>query len=98
MFDVETDILVRDWERHQAYNIMKNYLNPNIWVFSSEMTGDQKKQYPSHETTGGFLKSISMHEAWSNMWHNLSDENKKVFTSLPNFDKDKFKLITGINV
>lgn len=31
-------------------------------------------------------------------WHNWSDENKKVFTDLPNFDPEIFKEITGIDV
>jgi len=75
-----------------------NNLNPNIWVWSSEMTEDEKKAFPGHETTGGYLKSISMQEAWTNMWGNLSEENKQVFLTLPNFNKDKFKEITGLEV
>jgi len=98
LFDKETNILVKDWEQSKAVRIMSEYLNPNIWVYSSEMTDKEKKDFPTHETTGGYLKSISMHEAWKNMWGNLSEENKQVFTSLPNFDKDKFKVITGITV
>jgi hypothetical protein len=32
------------------------------------------------------------------MWCNLSDDYKKVFTQLENFDKDIFKEITDIDV
>jgi len=73
-----------------------NNLNPNIWVWSSEMNAEEKIKYPTHETTGGFLKSIPYKEAWANMWGNLTDEKKKVFTSLPNFNSEKFFEITGI--
>lgn len=98
LFDNETDILVRDWENHPAFELMANYLNVNIWIWSNEMTDEEKEKFPSHKTSEGYLKSIPPHEAWYNMWHNLTDKNKKVFTSLPNFDKVKFKEITGIDV
>ena len=95
LFDAQTNIRVRDWENHEACRIMNN-LNPNIWVWSSEMNAEEKIKYPTHETTGGFLKSIPYKEAWANMWGNLTDEKKKVFTSLPNFNSEKFFEITGI--
>ena len=57
------------------------------------MTEAQKESNPSHENTGGFLKSITIKDAWLNLWGNLEDEKKIVFTSLPNFDADKFEEI-----
>jgi hypothetical protein len=75
-----------------------NNLKPNIWVWSSEMTDAEKEKLPTHETTGGYLKSIPYKEAWANLWGNLTDEKKKVFTSLPNFDRAKFEEITGIKI
>ena len=99
LFDKEVKgMTVRQWENHAAYNIMANCLNPNIWIYSSDMTDEEKAKFPTHETTGGYLKRISMHEAWSNMWYNLTDKNKKIFLDLPNFDSKKFKEITGIDV
>jgi len=77
---------------------MRDYLNPNIFVWESSMTEDEKEKYPTYKTTGGYLKSISMHEAWANMWGNLNAESKAVFTSLENFDADKFFTITGIKI
>ena len=97
LFDQPTDIKVRDWENSQVYRVMTN-LNPNIWIDISMMSDEQKKSNPSHETTGGFLKSIPMKEAWSNMWGNLDDSKKELFKELPNFDGNKFKEITGIKI
>jgi len=97
LFDKPANINVKDWENSKAYSIMSEYLINNIWVNKSEMSNEDKEKNPSFETTGGYLKSISMHEAWSNMWHNLTEENKNEFLSLPNFDADKFKIITGID-
>lgn len=62
------------------------------------MSEEEKKNHPSHETTGGYLKSTPYKEGWINMWGNLTDKDKSEFTSLPNFDKDKFFEITGIQI
>ena len=85
------------WEQHRAVLLMSN-LDPTIWVPSSMMTDAEKAQHPKHETTEGYLRTITMHEAWANLWGNLSDEDKAVFTTLPNFDAAKFLIITGIQV
>lgn len=97
IFDKPSGILVRDWENHRAVMLMSN-LDPTIWVPSSMMTDAEKEAHPKHETTDGYLKTISLKEAWANMWGNLSDKDKAVFTTLPNFDAQKFFQITGIQV
>jgi len=77
---------------------MSRLLNQCIWVASRQMTKKEKENNPNHETTEGYLKSVPLKEAWKNMWGNLDDESKSVFTTLPNFDAKKFKEITGISV
>lgn len=89
---------VREWEQHRAYSIMANYLEINIWVPEYKMTDEEKEKYPSYKTAEGYLRPIPPHDAWANMWNNLSDDYKKVFTTLPNFDASIFKEITGIDV
>ena len=98
LFDKPTSIKVKVWEKHEAISIMKGLLENTIWIEDSLMSEEEKKTYPSYETTGGYLKIKTMHEAWADMWNNLDDEKKKIFTSLPNFDAKKFKIITGIDV
>jgi len=71
-------------------------LEPTIWVPEGLMNDEEKKLYPKYETTEGYLKTIPIKEAWLNLWHNLSDKKKAVFTSLPNFDWEIFTEITGI--
>jgi hypothetical protein len=97
LFNKPTKMTVREWESTEACNLMYN-IEPNIWVPENMMSKEEKEANPKWETTGGYLKAIPMHEAWANFWHNLTDKNKKVFTSLPNFDADLFKEITGIEV
>jgi hypothetical protein len=96
LFDKPTEIKVRDWENHKAVQIMNEFLNQTIWVPQNIMTDEEKKSHPKYETTEGYLKTITLKEAWRNMWPNLSEANKKVFTTLPNFDWQKFTEITGI--
>jgi len=75
-------------------------LNPTLTecILSTDMTDAEKAALPSHETTGGYLKTFTYKEAWSNAWNNANDEQKRWFLSLPNFDADIFFEITGIRV
>ncbi len=97
LFDVQTDILIKDWEQSEVVRIMNN-IDPTIWVPSSVMTKEEKESHPKWETTEGYLKTISMHDAWKNMWGNLPEEKRKLFLDLPNFNPSKFKEITGIDI
>ena len=98
LFDKPTSIKVKEWENSEAVRLMNDFLENTIWIKDSLMSEEEKKAHPSYNTTGGYLKVKTMHEAWVDMWNNLDDKKKKVFTSLPNFDARKFKIITGINV
>ena len=88
---------VRDWENHPACNLMYN-IDLTIWIQLEVMTDEEKAAHPFHETTGGYFRTITMKEAWANFWGNLSEENRKHFTTLENFDVDKFEQITGIRI
>lgn len=73
-----------------------NYEN-NWWVYSDSMSDEEKIAHPEHETTGGYLKTVSFHEACRMMWDRLSENERKEVRSIPNFDADLFKEITGID-
>lgn len=74
-----------------------NYEN-NWWIYSANMSEEEKKAHPEHEYTGGYLKSVSFKEACRIMWDKLTDEEKEEVKKIPNFDADVFKKITGVNV
>ena len=97
LFDKDCDMTVQEWEQTEVCNLMYR-IDPNIWVDSSLMTDKEKEKYPFYKTTGGYLKSISMKEAWKDFWGNLTEEKKSLFTQLPNFDANKFEEITGIKI
>ncbi len=74
-----------------------NYEN-NWWIYSKNMTNEEKKAHPEHETTGGYLKTVDFKIACKMMWDNLDDEDKQAVREIPNFDADVFEEITGIKV
>ena len=63
------------------------------WI---EYTEEEKKEDETKRSIGGYLKEYSYKEACSNWWSDLTEENKEIIMSIPNFDEDKFEEITGI--
>ena len=74
-----------------------NYEN-NWWIYSQNMTEEEKTAHPEHETLGGYLKSIPFKDACALMWKNLTEGEKAQVKTIPNFDADIFYRITGIEV
>jgi hypothetical protein len=74
-----------------------NYEN-NWWIYSENMTEEEKKNNPTFETTGGYLKTVDFKTACEIMWNNLDTEDKQSVLNLPNFSADIFEKITGIRV
>jgi hypothetical protein len=62
------------------------------------MSDKEKTAFPTYVTTGGYLKEKSYVEAWRESWDKASLEDKKKVLSLPNWDNDIFKEISGIDV
>jgi hypothetical protein len=98
LFDKPTNINVRDWENTEVIRTMRNLLEINEWIYEKSMTDEEKEKFPTYKTTGGYLKTKTLHEAWEDMWSNLEKEKKQLFLDLPNFDAEKFKIITGVDV
>ena len=47
---------------------------------------------------GGYLIEYTFEEACKNWWNKMSDNDKEIIKSIPNFNADIFKEITGIEV
>ena len=56
------------------------------------------KENKNKRLIGGYLKEYSYKEACANWWIELTEENREIIKSIPNFDKEKFYEITGINI
>jgi hypothetical protein len=66
------------------------------WVENKDLPKDE--QTTATEQMGGKLKPLNYKEAWKEYWGRASDDDKKWFQSLPNFDSTIFEEITGIKV
>ncbi|MGN0108383.1 MAG: pentapeptide repeat-containing protein, partial [Hominilimicola sp.] len=98
LFNKPTDLTREQLVNIKGVQVLNcNYEN-NWWIYSANMSGEEKKAHPEHEYTGGYLKSVSFKEACRIMWDKLTDEEKEAVKKIPNFDADVFKEITGVNV
>lgn len=61
-------------------------------------TEEEIEKDESKKLIGGYLKSYTYKEACKNWWKNMSTKNKEIIKSIPNFDANVFKEITGIEV
>ncbi|MDR2879168.1 MAG: pentapeptide repeat-containing protein [Fusobacteriales bacterium] len=70
----------------------------NKFIYTCDMTDEEKENNPDYETLGGYLRKMTYKEAWKYSWNNANKENRKLLLNLPNFDNEIFKEITGIDV
>lgn len=97
IFDEESDMTLRAWRESRARRII-NRVELSTWVYTEDMTPEEKEKHSSYKIAGGYLKSFSYKEAWANLWNNLDDNEKRIIMNIPNFNKEKFRKITGIDV
>lgn len=99
MFNKPSAWTIEDWRCSKAKELLNTIsYNALQWVYSDKMTEEEKEQHPKYKTTGGYLKKRNKSECNQLWWDNLSDCNKNVIKSLPNFDAKIFKEITGIDI
>lgn len=98
LFNKESDWTLDTWKNSRVYKILNNYFELTMWINERDMTDEEKEKYSEYKATGGYLKELSYIEAWRNMWNNIDNTEKEAFVLLPNFDKDIFKAITGIDI
>ena len=99
LFNKPSDWTYRDWLNSEARMIL-NDIPSNVleWILSDDMTDEEKVAHPEHQVTEGFLKHIERETGRQMWWDGLPDWEKEIIMNLPNFDKDIFKEITGIEV
>ena len=99
MFNKPSNWTLKDWLRSDARYYL-NQIPKNVvdWVYSSDMTDEEKAAHPEHETTGGYLKVLNETECAQVWWDGVSENVKNTIKSLPNFDGEVFKRCTGIKV
>ena len=89
---------IQEWRASEAASILRWNFEPTVWIYSDNMSEEEKKQYPEHKTLGGYLKTFDYKEACRNMWNVLTDREKRIIKEIPNFNPVKFEEITGIKI
>ena len=101
MFNKPTKLTYEELqEKHpEAYNLLY-YSNFRLteWIPDYNMSDEEKIAHPEYKTTGGYLKRNDFKEVCQKMWNNFDKTERNKIKKLPNFDKDIFKEITGIEV
>lgn len=99
MFNKPSDWTYWMWRNSKAQYLLSQ-IPKNVveWVYSKDMSDEEKAAHPEHETTGGYLKVLDESECGQTWWNKLSNREKNIIKSLPNFDADIFYQCTGIKV
>lgn len=88
----------RDWLDSDARYLLNQIPTDSLcWTWFEDMTEEEKNANPTSETTGGYLKKVSASNR-TDWWRELFDSEKATIKAIPNFDKEIFKEITGIDV
>ena len=99
LFNKPSDWTFRRWLGSWA-NYLLNQMPKDIveWVYKSAMTDEEKREHPTYETTGGYLKVLDNSETAQKWWDSLDIDDKEIIKAIPNFDPDIFYECTGIKV
>ena len=100
LFNKRSKWTYRDWRCSLARDLMCDCPHTKtVWINEKYMTDSEKEENSTWKRTGGYLKTIEVtNEDKQKWWDNLDDEEQEEIKSLPNFDKEIFKEITGIEV
>ena len=99
MFNKPTEITFDQWRCSDACRLLNRIdFRPTEFIWSSDMTDEEKAAHPEWETTEGHLEKLDISECCHDWWMNLNMDEKRVIQNMPNFDAKIFKEITGIKV
>ena len=100
LFNQLSEWTFSDWVRSRVRDILFEMPAAHQYVHLIEMSEEEKRACPNAETTIGYLKKLddnSLQRKRQEWYDGLSEEDKKEIKNLPNFDRDIFKKITGID-
>ena len=97
-FNRESPFTWDDWYKHKVCDIVESLFVLTEWVDWIYMSDEEKGNNPDAYVNNGYLRVYTYKEAWANLWSKLTDDQKELFKTLPNFDADIFEDITGIEI
>ncbi len=98
LFDKDSSYTLKEWENTKYFQLLINKFNLTKWIPEDEMTDDEKKADPDFHVRSGYLKKFTNEKAWSNLWKDCTEDEKKLIQEIPNFDATIFEQITGLKV
>ena len=99
LFNKPSNWTLRDWWSSEARIILNSMPMKNLkYILFSAMTEEEKSGYHEAEVTGGYLKEEDNTNNRQSWWDELSADEKDAVKAIPNFDREIFKEITGIDV
>ena len=86
LFNKPSDWTYRDWLNSDARYLL-NQIPRNVvdWIWSDDMTDEEKEQHPEYEVVGGYLKILDESECGQLWWDSLSERYKNIIKAMPNF-------------
>ena len=99
MFNKPSEITYLDWANSNARYLLNQIPKDVVeWIWSDDMTDEEKAAHPEYKTTGGYLKVLDESECSQIWWDELDNSQKEIIKSIPNFNESIFEEITGIKV
>ena len=102
LFDKPSDWTYEDWLASDACWLLRRIPQDAVeWVYACDMSDQEKADHPECITIGGYLRKISQEDRQQmaqDFWNRLSKRNQQIIKDIPNFDAEKFRLCTGIDV
>jgi hypothetical protein len=99
MFNKPSEWTYQDWRKSDARYLLNQIPKDVVkWIWSNDMTDEEKAAHPEHETTGGYLKELDESECSQIWWDGLTNSQKEIIKSMPNFNESIFEEITGIKI
>ena len=96
IFDKDTNMTVNEFRKSKYGKALRSVkLKLTEWI---KYTEEEMEEDDNKRLIGGYLKEYSYKEACANWWSELTEENREIIMSIPNFDAAKFYEITGIKI
>ena len=100
IFDVPSGMTLREWRESEAASIMGRIeVDCPEWKSWGALSPEERELHAGLKCQGGMLveprSTAPRFKAW---WESLTDRERGVIMAIPNFDADKWKMITGIEV
>ena len=97
-FNKQTNLSFDKFKSIKGVQVLNWKYENNWWIYSQNMSDEEKTAHPEYECTGGYLKTVDFKTACKMMWDNLDADERQAVREIPNFSAKIFKEITGIDV